>query len=395
MRKSNTGRTPYNVAMNAPYVAEHAPNLESFLPFDPTTLGDHQKALPAIAKDAKRITAIEAAISRIPTTHTLYNSDARRMTFLKPESVHLVVTSPPYWTLKEYKRTDGQLGHVVDYETFLKELDAVWRGCFDALVPGGRLVCVVGDVCLSRRKNAGVHSVVPLHASIQEHCRLLGYTNLAPIIWHKIANAVYEAAGNGGGFLGKPYEPNAVIKNDIEFILMERKPGGYRSPSLATRVLSVISTANYQQWFQQVWTGVTGASTREHPAPYPMELAERLIRMFSFVGDTVLDPFMGTATTNVAAAKWGRNSVGVEITPEYFEMSVSRLSHETAGLFSTATIKLGGDDHGKLRQDYSGRYQESHPALLENKDRAAKPPPARRQSARSGKKGRSDRRKAA
>ena len=391
----NRGRNPYNAAMNAPDVAEHAQNLESFLPFDPVKLGDHQKALPAIAKDAKRIAAIEAAVSRIPTTHTLYNSDARRMTFLKPESVHLVVTSPPYWTLKEYKRTDGQLGHVADYETFLKELDAVWRGCYDALVSGGRLVCVVGDVCLSRRKNAGVHSVVPLHASIQEHCRLLGYTNLAPIIWHKIANAVYEAAGNGGGFLGKPYEPNAVIKNDIEFILMERKPGGYRSPSLATRVLSVISTTNYQQWFQQVWTGVTGASTREHPAPYPMELAERLIRMFSFVGDTVLDPFMGTGTTNVAAAKWGRNSVGVEITPEYFEMSASRLSHETAGLFSTATIKLGGDNHGKLRQDYSGRYKEGYPALLENKNRPVKPAPARRKSARSGKKGRSNRRKAA
>jgi DNA modification methylase len=381
--------------MNPPDIAEHVPNLASFLPFDPAKLGDHQKALPAIAKDAKRIAAIEAAVSRIPTTHTLYNSDARRMSFLKPGSVHLVVTSPPYWTLKEYKRSDGQLGHVVDYEIFLQELDAVWRGCFDALVPGGRLVCVVGDVCLSRRKNAGVHSVVPLHASIQEHCRVLGYTNLAPIIWHKIANAVYEAKGNGGGFLGKPYEPNAVIKNDIEFILMERKPGGYRSPSLATRILSVISTENYQQWFQQVWTGVTGASTRNHPAPYPLELAERLIRMFSFVGDTVLDPFMGTGTTNVAAAKWGRNSVGVEIAPEYFEMSAYRLSHETAGLFSTATIKLGDGDHGKLRQDYSGRYQESHPALLENKNRSAKPAAARRQSARPGKKGRSDRGKAA
>jgi len=311
--------------MNAPDLARHGPDLATFLPFDLAALGDHQKALPAIAKDAKRIAAIEEAVSRIPTTHALYNSDARRMAFLKPESVHLIVTSPPYWTLKEYKRTDGQLGYVADYETFLKELDAVWRGCFDALVPGGRLICVVGDVCLSRRKNAGVHSVVPLHASIQEHCRHLGFTNLAPIIWHKIANAVYEAAGNGGGFLGKPYEPNAVIKNDIEFILMERKPGGYRSPSLATRVLSVISTENYQQWFQQVWTGVTGASTRDHPAPYPLELAERLVRMFSFVGDTVLDPFMGTGTTNVAAAKWGRNSIGVEITPEYFEMSASRL----------------------------------------------------------------------
>ena len=95
--------------------------------------------------------------------------------------------------------------------------------------------------------------------------------------------------------------------------LMERKPGGYRSPSLATRILSVIPADQHKSWFQQIWTGVTGASTKLHPAPYPLQLAERLIRMFSFVGDIVLDPFMGTGTTNIAAAKWGRNSIGVEV----------------------------------------------------------------------------------
>src|SRR5258708_21228366 len=119
---------------------------------------------------------------------------------------------------------------------------------------------------------------------------------------------------------------------------MERKPGGYRSPSLATRVLSVISTENYQQWFQQVWTGVTGASTRDHPAPYPIELAERLVRMFGFVGDTVFDPFMGTGTTNVAAAKWGRNSIGTEVDPEYFKQARRRMSQQSADLFRVASL---------------------------------------------------------
>ncbi len=185
---------------------------------------------------------------------------------LEPESVHLVLTSPPYWTLKEYRESDGQLGYVADYEQFLVELDKVWKQCFDALVPGGRLICVVGDVCLSRRKNGGRHTVVPLHASIQEHCRVIGYDNLAPIIWHKIANAKFEAEGNGAAFLGKPYEPNAVIKNDIEFILMERKPGGYRSPDMSTKILSLLSDENHKAWFQQIWTGLTGASTRQHPA---------------------------------------------------------------------------------------------------------------------------------
>jgi DNA modification methylase len=260
------------------------------------------------------------------------------MGFLDPNSVQLVLTSPPYWTLKEYRDTNGQLGHFTSYDDFLAQLDKVWQHCYRALVPGGRLICVVGDVCLSRKKNEGRHTVVPLHASIQEHCRTIGFDNLAPIIWHKIANATYEVENGSGGFLGKPYEPNAVIKNDIEYILMQRKPGGYRSPSVETRVLSVISGENHKQWFQQIWTGLTGASTREHPAPYPLELAERLIRMFSFVGDTVLDPFMGTGTTTLAASRWGRNSIGVEIDPHYFELSETRITAGITDLSGRATV---------------------------------------------------------
>ena len=152
----------------------------------------------------------------------------------------------------------------------------------------------------------------------------MGFDNLAPIIWYKIGNAKYEAEGNGGGFLGKPYEPNSVVKNDIEYILMQRKGGGYRKPSFAERVASVIPAAEHREWFRQVWE-LPGASTRKHPAPFPEILAERIIRMFSFAGDTVLDPFMGTGTTNLAAAMWGRNSVGIEIDSGYHEMAVQRL----------------------------------------------------------------------
>jgi DNA modification methylase len=240
--------------------------------------------------------------------------------------------------LKRYENDVGQLGHVDDYEGFHRGLDEVWRHCFRALVPGGRLVCVVGDVCLSRRKNAGIHTVIPLHATIQEHCRSIGFTNLAPIIWAKIANAVYEAEGNGAGFLGKPYEPNAVIKNDIEFILMLRKPGGYRQPTEAERLLSVIPADRYKIWFNQIWSGLTGASTKDHPAPYPIDLAERLVRMFSFVGDTVFDPFMGTGTTNVAAALWGRHSIGVELNAQYFKLAASRLRRDGGNLFQKLTV---------------------------------------------------------
>lgn len=318
-----------------------ANKLLDFVPREVYPLHNSQKDIPRIAKDEKLMRLIEGAVQKIPTTHSLILGDARHMTEFAPGAVQLVVTSPPYWTLKEYRRSDGQMGHIEDYDEFLGELDKVWKHCYRALVPGGRLVCIVGDVCLSRRENSGRHTVVPLHASIQEHCRKIGFDNLAPIVWHKIANAAYEAA-NGAGFLGKPYEPNSVIKNDIEFILMQRKPGGYRTPDVATRVLSVISDRNHKQWFQQIWYGLTGASTRSHPAPYPVELAERLIRMFSFVDDTVLDPFLGSGTTTVAAAKSGRNSIGFEVDEHYFEMAHRRIANETSTLFSRRTISVRG-----------------------------------------------------
>ena len=186
----------------APRVAEQpatAPrplDLSSYVPDQAGPLTNPQTDLPRIARNSLLTAIIDETIRRIPTTHRLYCHDARRLAGLRPEltpgGVHLVVTSPPYWTLKEYRRTEGQLGFVSNYDEFLNALDEVWRYCLRLLVPGGRLVCVVGDVCLSRRRNEGRHMVVPLHASIQERCRRLGFDNLAPIIWHKIANAVYE-----------------------------------------------------------------------------------------------------------------------------------------------------------------------------------------------------------
>lgn len=269
--------------------------------------------------------------------HKLVQGDARFMPYIADESVHLIVTSPPYWTLKRYNENDSQLGHVEDYEEFLSELEKVWREVFRVLVPGGRLVCVVGDVCLSRR-NFGRHVVVPLHADICVLCRKIGYDNLNPIIWNKISNANFEA-NNGTKFLGKPYEPNAIIKNDIEFILMQRKPGGYRKPTEEQRRLSKIDKEDYNKWFRQFWT-ITGASTKNHPAPYPFELAHRLVRMFSFWGDIVLDPFCGTGTTMIAAMKSNRNSIGIEIDKEYYRMATRNLLNENQSLFTSAKLEF-------------------------------------------------------
>ncbi|MDE0279987.1 MAG: site-specific DNA-methyltransferase [Gammaproteobacteria bacterium] len=283
----------------------------------------HQGSIPALAKDPDTTAQISELLNEVETTHKVILGDARKIRLLS-SSVHLVVTSPPYWTLKEYPENDGQMGQLDDYDAFLDSLRQVWKHCYDVLVPGGRLICVVGDICLSRRKNKGRHTVIPLHSSIQMQCGDIGFDNLAPIIWHKISNMKTEASGSGS-YLGKPFEPNGVVKNDIEFILMLRKPGGYRSPSAAARVLSVIPASDHDRWFRQIWDDIRGASTRDHPAPFPVELAERLIRMFSFVGDTVFDPFTGTASTQVAARQCGRNSVGVEIEPTYYEMALKRL----------------------------------------------------------------------
>ncbi len=169
-------------------------------------------------------------------------------------------------------------------------------------------------------------------------CRKIGFDNLNPIIWHKISNASYEVQGSSR-FLGKPYEPNAIIKNDIEFLLMQRKPGGYRKPTQEQRRLSMIDKKEFSEWFRQFWT-LSGASTKKHPAPFPLELAYRLVRMFSFWEDTVLDPFCGTGTTMLAAMKCGRNSIGVETDAEYCRMAARRLLSENQSLFTSAKLEF-------------------------------------------------------
>ena len=261
------------------------------------------------------------------TIHRIFRGDARQMSEVEDESVQLVVTSPPYFDLIDYEdtsNTDGQLGNLRDYDQFLMELARVWRRSYEALVPGGRLCVVVGDVCVSRRQ-AGRHFVIPLHADIARSCIEIGFDYLTPIYWSKIANMATEVGGSAR-FLGKPYEPNAIIKNDVEYILLFRKPGGYRRPTNSQRALSILEPEDHRRWFRSVWTDIRGENRKAgHPAPYPSELARRLIQMFSFVGDTVLDPFWGAGTTTLAAAQVARSSIGYEIEGGYIDIGRGRL----------------------------------------------------------------------
>lgn len=266
-----------------------------------------------------------------PTRHVVRQGDAREFPWIATESVHLVCTSPPYGSLKEYPANPGQLGNIEQYESFLIELNRVWEECFRVLVPGGRVACVVGDVCISRRKG-GRHHVLPLSSDIQVSARKVGFDVLTPIRWLKVANIKLEAS-KSSRFLGKPNLPNGVVKNDVESILFLRKPGGYRAPTTEQERRSFISTDEYSRLFSPVWSDVSGQLRSSHPAPYPIEIPRRLVRMFSFVGDTVLDPFAGTGTTAIAALETGRNSISIDIDEQYVRLVEDRLmKHDASGV---------------------------------------------------------------
>lgn len=271
------------------------------------------------------------------TIHRVVQADARKIGCVESDSVHLIVTSPPYFNLKEYHSDAGgnQLGRINDYTNFLAALDEVWRECYRILVPGGRICCVIGDILIPRRLD-GRHRILPLPADIMVRSRDLGldpamnaprgFDTLTPILWLKIGNRTNEAGGGSSGYYGKPYQPGAVIKNDFEHVLMLRKPGGYRTTHMLQRALSMLQRDEMDSWQRPFWSDIPGASLRNgHPAPFPLELAERLIRMYSFAGDVVVDPFAGTGTTACAAVQTGRNSISIEIEQYYVNIMKSRL----------------------------------------------------------------------
>jgi site-specific DNA-methyltransferase (adenine-specific) len=315
-------------------LSEDAPPFRRTLDFADIPATDNEPGAPeALLKANKLLRGRRWPSPYDRTQHQMILGDGRDLRSVASDSVHLVVTSPPYSNLKPYASGAGgaQLGRIDDYETFLGELDGAWRECARVLVPGGRICCVIGDILIPRRAD-GRHRVLPLPSDIQVRSRSLGLDNLTPILWFKIGNRTNEAGGGSSGYYGKPYQPGAIIKNDHEHIVMLRKPGGYRATPMIQKALSMLQRDEMDAWMRPVWSDIRGASLRDgHPAPFPAALAERLIRMFSFAGDTVLDPFAGSGSTAVAAIRAGRNSISVEIEEEYLNAATRRAAKEVAG----------------------------------------------------------------
>lgn len=254
--------------------------------------------------------------------------DPRTLGPIPDQSVHLVVTAPPEWPIPLSSTGIDRFGEGLDYPAYLPELKIVLKEMFRVLVPGGRLVCIASDIWLSRREH-GRHRLLPFTADLSLLCRDIGYDHLTPVIWHRPPRRRSPA------FLGKPYEPNAAIPSDAALILMERKPGGYRKPTPDQRSQSRIARDSYRRWFRQMWT--TTAEDGMH-APFPVEIAARLIRMFSYWGDTVLDPFCGSGVVLAAALQCHRNGIGIESDPELCRVAVNRVYEASNPLFNRVCL---------------------------------------------------------
>ncbi len=269
----------------------------------------------------------------IPTVHSLHLGDARDLSWIPDGTIPLVVTSVPYFDLKEYEHAPGQLADIRNYDAFVEALADAMRECYRVLTPGARMAVNVGDVLRSRSRH-GTHEVLPLSADLTVACRRIGFNALTGIIWNKMSSCSYESGG--AGILGQPGMPRMVIKSESENILLFKKPGPNLRTTPEQRAASRISREEWQRWVRNIWNAVPGARANNgHPAPYPVEIPYRLIRMLSYTGPephTVLDPFAGAFNTAIAAMRAQRNSASVEIAPSYFSRGVAALKSEAARL---------------------------------------------------------------
>ena len=259
--------------------------------------------------------------------------DSRKMIEVRDESIGLVVTSPPYWNIKDYGLND-QIGYGQTLHEYLKDLYRVWKECSRVLLPGRRLCINIGDQ-FARSIIYGRYKVIPLHAEIISQCEDIGFDYMGSIIWQK--KTTMNTTGGATVMGSYPYPPNGLIEIDYEFVLIFKKPGTGNNVAKEIKAESILSKEEWKKYFTGHWN-FGGAKQIEHEAMFPDELPFRLIKMFTFVGDTVLDPFLGSGTTIKVASQLKRNSVGYEINENFLEIIKKKIVSES--LFDESKLEI-------------------------------------------------------
>lgn len=265
------------------------------------------------------------------TYHKIVNGDSRQMSELKDESIHLVLTSPPYWQLKDYG-TENQIGFHDDYETYINHLNLTWKECYRVLHKGCRLCINIGDQ-FARSVYYGRYKIIPIHSEIIKFCEMIGFDFMGSIIWQK--TTTMNTTGGASVMGSFPHPRNGIVKLDFEYILLFKKQGTGPKPTAEQKEQSAMTTEEWNTYFNGHWY-ISGARQDSHLAMFPEELPKRLIKMFSFVGENVLDPFLGSGTTSLVAKSLGRNSCGYEINPDFIPIIKQKIGVGDNMLFGNA-----------------------------------------------------------
>lgn len=268
---------------------------------------------------------------KVTTHHKIINGDSRYMAELADNSVHLALTSPPYWQLKDYG-SENQIGFHDSYENYINNLNLVWKECYRTLHNGCRLCVNIGDQ-FARAIYYGRYKVIPIREEIIKFCENIGFDYMGAIIWQKVTTS--NTTGGGVQMGSYPYPRNGILKLDYEFILVFKKLGEAPKPTKENKELSKMTAEEWNTFFAGHWN-FSGARQDNHIAMFPEELPRRLIKMFAFVGDTVLDPFAGSGTTSLAAKNLGRNSLGYEINPEFIPIIQQKLQASQTDIHNTS-----------------------------------------------------------
>lgn len=264
------------------------------------------------------------------TKHKIIFGDSRDMKQIKDKSVHLIITSPPYWQLKDYGEV-SQIGFNDNYEEYINNLNLVWKECNRVLADGCRLCINIGDQ-FARSVYYGRYKVIPIRTEIIRFCETLGMDYMGAIIWQK---ATTMNTSGGGAIMGSfPYPRNGILKMDYEFILIFKKLGNAPKPTAEQKKNSAISKSEWNEYFSSHWN-FNGVKQLGHIAMFPEEVPKRLIKMFSFASETILDPFLGSGTTSLAAMNLGRNSIGYEINKEFAPIIKDKLGYSLLNIQNT------------------------------------------------------------